>query len=96
MDRVVVEPWGRSAPFSSSRRKRLLAGFITLVAALPLVGYVNERSRGADRTGFMRFAGGYYLYNLSGRALPDPSGTCRLEMTLPNGQVATASFGLKP
>jgi hypothetical protein len=30
---------------------------------------------GADRTGFMRFADGYYLYNLSGRALPDPSGT---------------------
>jgi hypothetical protein len=44
----------------------------------------------------MRFAGGYYPYNLSGRALPDPSGTCRVEMTLPNGQVATASFGLKP
>jgi hypothetical protein len=51
---------------------------------------------GADRTGFMRFADGYYLYNLSGRALPDPSGTYRVEMTLPNGQVATASFGLKP
>ncbi len=51
---------------------------------------------GADRTGFMRFADGYYLYNLSGRTLPDPSGTYRVEMTLPNGQVATASFGLKP
>ena len=51
---------------------------------------------GADRTGFMRFADGYYLYNLSSRALPDPSGTYRVEMTLPNGQVATALFGLKP
>jgi hypothetical protein len=38
----------------------------------------------------------FHLYNLSGWALPDPSGTYRVEMTLPNGQVATASFGLKP
>jgi hypothetical protein len=31
------------------------------------------------------------------RSAPDdPSGTYRVEMTLPNGQVATASFGLKP
>jgi hypothetical protein len=59
---------------------------------------INEpvSTAGADRTGFMRFADGYYLYNLSSRALPDPSGTYRVEMTLPNGQVATALFGLKP
>ena len=59
---------------------------------------INEpvSTSGADRTGFMRFADGYYLYNLSGRALPDPSATYRVEMTLPNGQVATASFGVKP
>jgi hypothetical protein len=50
----------------------------------------------ADRTGFMRFADGHYVYNLSGTALPDPSGTYRVEITLPNGQVITASFGLKP
>ena len=50
----------------------------------------------ADLTGFVRFADGQYPYNLSGRALPDPSGTYRIEMTLPNGQVATASFGLEP
>ena len=59
---------------------------------------INEpvSAAAADRTGFMRFVDGQYLYNLSGRALPDPSGTYRIEMTLPNGQVATASFGLKP
>jgi hypothetical protein len=44
----------------------------------------------------MRFADGEYLYSLSPHVLPDPSGTSRIEMTLPNGQVATASFGLKP
>jgi hypothetical protein len=122
-----------SVPFLSSRRKRLLAGFITLIAALSLVVSVSSAAAtptdlffseyiegssnnkalaifngtgagdqravstsGADRTGFMRFADTYYLYNLSGRALPDPSGTYRVEMTLPNGQVATASFGVKP
>jgi hypothetical protein len=59
---------------------------------------INEpvSTSAADRAGFMRFADGHYLYNLSARALPDPSGTYRIEMTLPNGQVATASFGLKP
>ena len=59
---------------------------------------INEpvSTSGADRTGFMRFVDGYYLYNLSGRALPDPSGTYRVEMTLPGGQLATASFGIKP
>jgi hypothetical protein len=50
----------------------------------------------ADRTGFMRFTDGQYVYNLSGKALPDPSGTYRIEMTLPNGQVVTACFGVKP
>jgi hypothetical protein len=30
------------------------------------------------------------------KALPDPSGTYRAEMTLPDGQVVTASFGVKP
>jgi hypothetical protein len=59
---------------------------------------INEpvSSSDADRTGFMRFADGHYVYNLSGKALPDPSGTYRVEMTLPNGQVVTASFGVKP
>ena len=38
----------------------------------------------------------HYIYNVSGKALPDPSGIYRVEMTLPNGQVVTASFGLKP
>ena len=51
---------------------------------------------GADRTGFMRFVGGTYTYNLAAKALPDPSGTYRIEMTLLNGQVVTASFGVKP
>ena len=59
---------------------------------------INEpvSSSSADRTGVMRFDDGRYVYNLSGRALPDPSGTYRIEITLPNGQVVTASFGLKP
>jgi hypothetical protein len=68
--------------FLSARRTRLLAGFVALVAAAAL--------------GLMRFVDGTYTYNLSAKALPDPSGTYRIEMTLPNGQVVTASFGLKP
>jgi hypothetical protein len=44
----------------------------------------------------MRFVDGTDTYNLSAKALPDPSGTYRIEMTLPNGQVVTASFGVKP
>ena len=38
----------------------------------------------------------HYIYIFSGKALPDPSGTYRVEMTLRTGQVVTASFGLKP
>ena len=59
---------------------------------------INEpvSSSAADRTGFMRFFDGQYIYNLAGRALPDPSGTYRVELTLPNGQVVTASFSVKP
>jgi hypothetical protein len=59
---------------------------------------INEpvSTSGADRTGFMRFVDGTYTYNLSAKALPDPNGTYRIEMTLPNGQVVTASFGVKP
>jgi hypothetical protein len=59
---------------------------------------INEpvSSSSADRTGIMRFADGRYVYNLSAKALPDPSGTYRIEITLPNGQVVTASFALKP
>jgi predicted extracellular nuclease len=59
---------------------------------------INEpvSSSSADTTGIMRFADGKYVYNLSGRTLPDPSGSYRIEITLPNGQVVTASFGLKP
>jgi hypothetical protein len=44
----------------------------------------------------MRFVHGQYVYNLSAKTLPNPSGTYRIEITLPNGQVVTASFGLKP
>jgi hypothetical protein len=44
----------------------------------------------------MRFVDGTDTYNLSAKALPDPSGTYRIEMTLPNGQVVTASFGVNP
>jgi hypothetical protein len=66
----------------SARRTRLLAGFVALVAGTVL--------------GFMRFVDGAYTYNLSAKALSDPSGTYRIEMTLPNGQVVTASFALKP
>ncbi len=44
----------------------------------------------------MRFEDGQYVYNLSAKALLDPSGRYRVEMTLPNGQVVTASFGFKP
>ena len=44
----------------------------------------------------MRFVDGQYVYNLAGKALPDPSGTYRVEMTPPNGQVVTASFSVKP
>jgi hypothetical protein len=69
-------------PFLSARRTRLLAGFVALVAGTAL--------------GFMRFVDGAYTYNLSAKALSDPSGTYRIEMTLPNGQVVTASFALKP
>jgi hypothetical protein len=43
----------------------------------------------------MWFAEGHHVYNLSGRAVPDPSGTYRSEITLANEQVVTASFGLK-
>jgi hypothetical protein len=68
--------------FLSARRTRLLAGFVALVAGTAL--------------GFMRFVDGAYTYNLSAKALSDPSGTYRIEMTLPNGQVVTASFALKP
>jgi len=59
---------------------------------------INEpvSSSPADRTGFMRFEDGQYVYNLSAKALPDPSARYRVEMTLPNGQVVTAPFGLKP
>ena len=59
-------------PFLSSRRERLLAGFITLVAALPLV--VSVSSAAATPTDL--FSSEY------------------VEAT--NGQVVTASFGLKP
>jgi hypothetical protein len=68
--------------FLSARRTRLLAGFVALVAGTAL--------------GFMRFVDGAYTYNLSAKALSDPSGTYGIEMTLPNGQVVTASFALKP
>jgi hypothetical protein len=59
---------------------------------------INEpvSTSSADRTGFMRFVDGQYVYNLAGKALPDPSGTYRIELTLPNGQVVTASFSVKP
>ena len=50
----------------------------------------------ADTTGIMRFSDEQYVYNLAGKALPDPSATYRIEITLPNGQGVTASFGLKP
>ena len=44
----------------------------------------------------MRFVDGQYVYNLAGKALPNPSRTYRIEMTLPNGQLVTASFSVKP
>jgi hypothetical protein len=47
-------------------------------------------------TATMRFADGQYVYNISGKSLPDPRGTYRVEITLPNGQVVTTSFRLKP
>jgi hypothetical protein len=71
----------------SSRRKRLLAGFITLAAALPLV--VSVSSAAATPTDL-------FLSEYIEGSSNDPSGTYRVEMTPPNGQVATASFGLKP
>jgi hypothetical protein len=59
---------------------------------------INEpvSSASADRNGIMRFVDGQYVYNLPAKTLPDPSGTYRIEITLPNGQVVTAPFGLKP
>jgi PKD repeat protein len=47
-------------------------------------------------TGTMRFADGQYVYNISGKTLPDPRGTYHVEITLPNRQVVTTSFRLKP
>ena len=58
---------------------------------------INEpvSTAAADTTGYMRFDGANYVYNLSSRALPDPTATYRIEITLPNGQVVRAPFGLK-
>jgi endonuclease/exonuclease/phosphatase family metal-dependent hydrolase len=58
---------------------------------------INEplSTSAADTTGIMRFEGSQYVYNLAGKALPDPTATYRIAMTLPNGQVVTASFGLR-
>ena len=50
----------------------------------------------AGAPGVSSAVGRVYVYNLAGKALPDPSATYRIEITLPNGQVVTASFGLKP
>jgi hypothetical protein len=44
----------------------------------------------------MRFVDGGCVYNVARKALPDPSATYRVEMTLPSGQVVTASFSVKP
>jgi hypothetical protein len=58
---------------------------------------INEpiSTSAADTTGFMRFDGLHYIYNLSGKALPNPTATYRIEITLPNGQVVKAPFGLR-
>jgi hypothetical protein len=58
----------------------------------------TSRSRPQARTApdSCAFVDGQYVYNLAGKALPDPSGTYRIEMTLPNDQVVTASFSVKP
>jgi hypothetical protein len=59
---------------------------------------INEpiSTSAADRAGVMRWVDGVYVYNLSGPALPDHSATYRVEITLPNTQVVSASFGLRP
>ena len=55
-----------------------------------------ESTSAADTTGVMRFSDGQYMYNLATRALPDPSATYRLIITvLATGQTVTAMFGLK-
>jgi hypothetical protein len=58
---------------------------------------INEpiSTSAADTSGVMRFDGLHYIYNLSGKALPDPSASYRLEITLATGQVVTAPFGLR-
>jgi hypothetical protein len=53
----------------------------------PPLQEINEpvSTSSADRT-FMRFVDGQYVYNLAGKALPDPSGTYRIEMTPPTAR----------
>lgn len=50
----------------------------------------------ADSGSTLRYTeDGQYIYNLATKKLPDQSGRYSLKVTLPNGQSATAQFGLK-
>jgi hypothetical protein len=58
---------------------------------------INEpvSTSAADTSGVIRFDGLHYIYNLSGKALADPSASYRLEIALPNGASTTWPFGLR-
>ena len=91
--KIVVADCDGSRPDDLEIRIRLVK-----TSGAPPPQEINEpvSSSAADRTGFMRFVDGQYVYNLAGKALPDPSATYRVELRLPNGQVVTASFSVKP
>ncbi len=55
-----------------------------------------ESTSGADTTGVMRFSDGKWIYNLATRPLPDSSARYRVTISLANGQIVTAIFGLRP
>jgi uncharacterized protein len=64
------------------------------------VGQINEpiSTSAADTNGVLRFdqASQQYIYNLSTRALPDPTATYEITITVPaTGQTVTGRFGLK-
>jgi hypothetical protein len=62
---------------------------------------INEpiSTSSADTGGVMRFSGtpdNLYIYNLSTKALPDPSATYLVTVAVPStGQTVTVKFGLK-
>jgi hypothetical protein len=70
---------------------------VALLSSATPVTQINEpaSTSAADAAGVMRFSNGQWIYNLATRPLPDPSARYRITISLANGQIVTATFGLR-